>query len=336
MPALLDSVLARRQSSHTIRTLDLSKCTIVPAEGALHLTDSEGDLGEFSHWSFGQLCAKLSTPAEYLRSLPEELATINLQWQLEHAPDIQPVQLMSRQNGHLTVAAMTSPTYGRIWDSEVAQAIVSHVDLEKWKIPAASYSATDPLRATTLYASDRDMFVFLVNEQAGVNADGEDLKRGVIIWNSEVGSATFGMATFLYDKVCDNRIIWGAREYRDLKMRHSAKAPDRFVAQAIPLLGAYAQSSTLQLESSIQAAKTKEIGKDKESVVEWLRGRKFAKGLAEEAYEIAESGASGGRQYNPRSVWGLVQGLTEAAHRIGHTNTRLDVESKAGALMDLV
>ena len=33
---------------------------------------------------------------------------------------------------------------------------------------------------------------------------------------------------------------------------------------------------------------------------------------------------------NPRTVWGLVQGVTDYAHEIKHTDTRVDLERKAG------
>lgn len=331
MEALLEAVQKHRQTSKVFN-INLEKAKVAPSEdGDIHLIDQNEDLGSMSHWAFGQLCAKVSTPAEYLRSLPPELACINLQWGLENGRNTDYVKLLNRDN---TVGAMTSTSYGRIWDEEIAAAMIRNVDLDVWKVPSASYSAKDPLRATTLYASDRDMFVFLVNENAGVDSAGENLKRGVIVWNSEVGSATFGIATFLYDYVCDNRIIWGAREYRDMKLRHSLNAPTRFVEQAVPMLAEYASSSVLSLEGSIQAAKAREVAKDKLGVIDWLSKRGFTKGQAKEAYEISESGGNTGRIYNPRSVWGIVQGMTEAAQRIKHTNTRIAVETKAGALME--
>ena len=52
----------------------------------------------------------------------------------------------------------------------------------------------------------------------------------------------FGIATFTYDYVCDNRIIWGQRNFRELKIRHTSGGPHRFVANAVPQLTAYAES----------------------------------------------------------------------------------------------
>jgi len=70
---------------------------------------------------------------------------------------------------------------------------------------------------TTLYASDRDVFLFLVDDthpiEAGKLADGSpDLFfRGFYAWNSEVGSKTLGIASFYLRAVCQNRNLWVRR-----------------------------------------------------------------------------------------------------------------------------
>ncbi len=83
----------------------------------------------------------------------------------------------------------------------------------------------------------------------------------------------------------------------------------------------------------MRAAKAKEVGKDKASVIAWMKARGFTTPVAAKAYQAAERDRRG---YNPRSVWGLVQGLTDVAHGIAHTDDRVDVESRAGALLESV
>ncbi len=60
----------------------------------------------------------------------------------------------------------------------------------------------NPLRATTLYASDRDVFIFLVDDRNPISFEADGVKRnlfrGFMVWNSEVGSHRFGLMTFLY------------------------------------------------------------------------------------------------------------------------------------------
>ncbi len=330
---LYASVKARRSESRVI-DVALDAVQIAPTDtGELALTDRNGGSGLLTHWAFGQLCSRAKAPAGYLRTLPAELACMPLQWSMENhegSDESNDAKLLVRTNGHVNIGAITSPTYGRIWDSEVVRAVAENVDLNAWKVPGASYQGSDPKRATTLYASDRDVFVFLVNERT-IEADGESLNRGFYVWNSEVGSATFGIATFTYDRVCDNRIIWGQSNFKQITIRHTSGGPHRFLASAVPQLSAYAESSAAQMADTIRRAKAYEVGKDKDSVRTWMKARGFTAPQANRAYDAADKDPRG---YNPRSVWGIVQGLTDAAHDMRHTDERTDLESKAGALLE--
>ncbi len=88
-----------------------------------------------------------------------------------------------------------------------------------------------PKRATTLYASDRDVFIFLVDKRnpvaVHVGSEVRRLFRGFMVWNSNVGHHRFGMLTFLYDYVCDNRMVHGAREMKALAIRHTKFASEQ-------------------------------------------------------------------------------------------------------------
>lgn len=327
-----------RRNECTVRdvALDAMKLATTDDGEGLMLTDGAGEVaGLLNHWSFGQLCQRAKAPAGYLRTLPAQLAAIPLQWSMERhemaTDEGNDGKLLVRKNGHTFVSAITSPTYGRIWDADVVGAVMRNVDLSKWTVPSASYSATDPKRATTLYASDRDVFMFLVNEENEIEADGERLKRGFYVYNSEVGSSLFGIATFTYDYVCDNRIIWGQKNFTELKIRHTSGGPHRFIAKAAPQLAAYANSATADVAATIKVAKATEVGKDRKSVQEWMRARGFTTQIAGRAYDAAEADP---RSYNPRSVWGLVQGVTDIAHEVSNTDARTDLEAKAGALLE--
>ncbi|MCC0003435.1 MAG: FAD-dependent oxidoreductase [Methylobacteriaceae bacterium] len=80
---------------------------------------------------------------------------------------------------------------------------------------------------TTLYASDRDVFLFLVDDlnpiEAGRLPDGSpDLYfRGFYCWNSEVGAKTLGIASFYLRAVCQNRNLWGVEDFEEITIRHS-------------------------------------------------------------------------------------------------------------------
>src|SRR3984957_10435634 len=114
---------------------------------------------------------------------------------------------------------------------------------------------------TTLYASDRDVFLFLVDDtnpiEAGCLADGSpDLYfRGFYAWNSEVGSKTLGIASFYLRAVCQNRNLWGTENFEEITIRHSKFAANRFAHEAEPALTSFANSSPKAFLAGISAAR---------------------------------------------------------------------------------
>lgn len=332
---LKESVMKRRQESWTA-TPTLSDLKVVPHDSTLSLevydpTQGERRLLEPTHWGFGQLCQHASAPAGYMRALPPELAAINLQWGLEKSPMREDALLLARSNGTNQLRSMTSTSYGRIWDFQVVQA-VERVNADgRWQVPAASYTTKNPKRATTLYASDRDVFIFLVDPKNPVEVSGEQLFRGFYTWNSEVGSSTFGLTTFLYRYVCDNRIIWGATDVNELRIRHTGGAPERFAYEGEKYLRRYADESTAKLITAVKAAKDKEVPVSKgETVESWLQSRGFTKAQAKGAVDAATQ-----EEGQARSIWDVVNGITAYARSIPHADARVELESKAGKLMAL-
>ena len=158
-----------------------------------------------THWSFGQLSALVGAPAAYLRQLPAPLAGINLQYGLT-SHRAEQVKTLETLDGRVELRAVTGPDYGRIYDHELVAAVQriagNGTGDTRWKVPGVldwSTGVYNPLvgisrDTTTLYASDRDVFLFLVDDlnpiEAGRLPDGSpDLYfRGFYCWNSEVGA----------------------------------------------------------------------------------------------------------------------------------------------------
>lgn len=326
------NVAKRKRSYEKGVALDHLRLAAVGDNGLL-LADPEKATGgaALTHWSFGQLCTKVHAPAGYLRTLPSHLAAIPLQWSLEHVRE--DAKLLARKNGTWTLDSITSDTYGRIWDADVSAAVLEHVDLSMWKVPSTSYASSNPKRATTLYASDRDMFMCLVDDQHPITVPGREqdtMFRGFIVRNSEVGAATLEVLTFLYRRICDNRIVWGMTEASSLKIRHTSGGPMRFMREAQPAIRNYLEAPTTDLISKIQAASVKTVGKSEADVRDWLTSRGFTKPESTRVIELAREDDS-----DPRSVWGLVQGATAAARDIGFGDERLDFERRAAKLLEV-
>ena len=123
-----------------------------------------------THWSFGQLSGLVGAPASYLRQLPAPLAAINLQHGLlNHRAEL--IKSLETDDGQIELRAITGPDYGRIWDYELVDAVGkiagNGVGDTRWKVPGVLDWGTmthNPYvdvtkETTTLYASDRDVFV---------------------------------------------------------------------------------------------------------------------------------------------------------------------------------
>jgi len=299
-----------------------------------------------THWSFGQLCGLVGAPAGYLRDLPAPLAGINLQHGLlSHRAEL--IKTLETDDGRVELRAVTGPDYGRIWDHELVAAVMKiagdGTGDTRWKVPGLldwSTMTHNPFvevtkDTTTLYASDRDVFLFLVDDahpiEAGRLPNGEpDLYfRGFYCWNSEVGSKTLGMASFYLRAVCMNRNIWGAEGFQEISIRHSKFAARRFVHEAAPALERFANSSTGAFVSGIRAARQTVVAYNDEERETFLRKRGFSK--LETGKIIATVLNEEGRP--PESIFDFVQGITAVARDKPQQDARLELETKAGRLL---
>jgi Domain of unknown function (DUF932) len=289
---------------------------------------------EPTHWAFGQLAGLAGAPGGYLRTLPPEMACDCLNYGLQYTRDIEEIGVLLQKNGSQTLRAATGPKYGRIWNNDVVDSLVNRFGdgiTGQWKVPGEFGQDVVVTKAnTTLYASDRDFFVFLADERNRVTIpnrrDGKDgdLARGFFVWNSEVGAATFGVASFLFDFVCCNRMIWGAAEFNEIRIRHTVSAPDRFLEEITPALKRYSESSTASVTTAIEDAR-----KDRLNDVDEFLAKRFGKGMVasiNKVHEIEE-----GRPIETR--WDAVVGATARAKAIEYQDARVELERAAGSLL---
>ena len=302
---------------------------------------------EPNHWSFGQLAAQIGAPAAYLRQLPAALAGINLQYGLT-AHRAEQIKTFETANGRVELRAVTGPDYGRIYDHELVEAVQriagNGTGDTRWKVPGVLDWSTGIYNprvditkdTTTLYASDRDVFLFLVDDlnpiEAGRLPDGApDLYfRGFYCWNSEVGAKTLGIASFYLRAVCQNRNLWGVEDFQEITIRHSKYAASRFAHEAAPALTRFANSSPMPFVNGIRAAREKIVARTDEDRSDFLRNRGFSR--AETAKIIDTVLAEEGRK--PESIFDFVQGVTAVARDKPHQDARLDLEGRAKKLLD--
>ncbi|MGQ3241633.1 DUF932 domain-containing protein [Shinella sp.] len=306
-----------------------------------------------THWSFGQLAAQVGAPAAYLRQLPASLAAINLQYGL-NSNRVEQIKILETEavaSAHrIDLRAVTGPDYGRIFDHELVDAVQriagNGTGDTRWKVPGmldwstGIYNPHVDVRrdTTTLYASDRDVFLFLVDDLNPIEAGrlpygSPDLFfRGFYCWNSEVGARTLGIASFYLRAVCQNRNLWGVEDFQEISIRHSKYAASRFAHEAAPALLNFANSSPQPFINGIRAARERIVARTDEDRSHFLRSRGFSR--AESARVIETVLREDGRP--PESVFDFVQGITALARSKSHQDARLDLEGRAKRLLDRV
>lgn len=344
----------------------------VEADNAdLKLVGKQNVPATISHFAFGQLAARVKAPAGYLRGLPPTLAAQNLNHGLKElgAASDTKSRLLLHRNGSLVLRAATSEKYSRVWNDELVGRVMEVLP-DGWRAPPArpagkanertrTATADDTVRLSQhlglavkegdtiapagLYASDKDMFMFLINENDPIS-DGtaHPLFRGMMLWNSEVGDMSLGGMAFLLKGVCGNHIVHDATNVFEFNFRHVGKVQSRTNSALDVEIKKYAESSATEQTTKIEAAKRMVLGATKTEVIEAVLGFARSKKLAglnepvlSAAYDKAEEHASW-YGVGPKTVYGMVNGLTEVSQKTtSHTDDRMAIDKAAGRVMEL-
>lgn len=342
------SLLAMQKHFHQLReasreaVVSSRRLTIVPASDSsqqLQVFGPNGHGYEPTHWSFGQLASLVKAPAGYLRSLPAPMAADCLNYGLKVARDIEDVGVLLHRmpDQAPALAAATGPKYGRIWNLGITRELVDQFGdgvTGDFRVPGTFKSELTSVTKenTSLFASDRDMFVFLADQEHRIeipnrrNGESGSLARGFFVGNSEVGAGTLFIATFLFDYMCSNRMIWGTKNYKQVRIRHTAGAPDRWLEEVKPAIIQYANDSSTTIVKAIADARAKKIDK----VADFLEAR-FSKAMSRElqAVHVAE-------EDRPiETLWDASVAVTAYAKTVKYQDERIALERIGGDIIDL-
>lgn len=300
-----------------------------------------------THLAFNHLCNLAKVPAKLMREVPTQIGKDFINWRLQHAREIEAVKLYGSTE---LLYAATGPEYGRIPDYEVAEAVReiagSGRGEMRWKIPGVMNWSThtyDPeapvtIDSTTLYASDRDIFMFLVDDrnpiEVGKLRDGSpDLMfRGFFVQNSEMGTRSLKIAVFYLRGVCMNRCLWGVEGFEEMRLTHTRTAPSRWINQARPALNSFADGSSQKLIAGVEAAKAVRIADDDEKALEFLKARNSTFSAAKAKSILARGLEEEGRPV--RTAWDFAQAITAEARSLPFSDERLAYELEAGRILD--
>lgn len=339
---------------------------VAASDGDMLLVGSTGAEARLGHYAFGQLCGRARAPAGYLRTLPAKQVEACLNHSLIQNRGGDECALLLHNVETPLVRCATGTNYARIWNWEIGRMLL---DLENdgWRVPPArpavadsrarpateddvlgdkngflSIKVGDMISPAGVYASDADMFVFMIDDSHVVEnpADpSKPLARGFFVWNSEVGDRSFGAMTFLYDHVCGNHIVWGAREVREIRLRHVGKARLAAFRHLRMDLIEYSESSVSDEAAKIAKAQSYVLGSTKEDVVseamQFVSKKKLRSinaSVVSEAIGIAEKTP---RYGNPRSPWAIMQGITEISQRKPYASQRLAMDRDASRLPEI-
>jgi len=323
-----------------LRSLSIETRTFTDASGAtvaepvlLGATDTPA---RFTNHGFNQLTRRIGAPAGYLTKLPPELAALNMNHGLQSLEEgtADRDSLLFAKNGDLRLRADLSKSYKRIWNADITSRLLRlNAEHPEWQPAPAAFDGS-----RGLYASDSDMFAFMVDNDRRIFETGPagGLARGFFVGNSEVGDGSFFVTTFLYEYVCGNHRVWGATGVQELRIRHVGNADDRAFEELSVELTKYADGSAAEDNRKVAAAMKFSLGGTKDEVLDRVfgfRDKALSQKVIAAAYDMAETHSEW--YGDPRTMWGFTGGLTQVARDLPIAADRIALERSAGKLMSV-
>lgn len=355
--------------SLTSLPLPFKQLSAVADGGALRIQGATGATAALSHYAFGQLSSIAGAPAEFMRELPAELAATVINDRLANVArnvDKKDLRILFRRNGNMIARAMTSEVYDRVWNADVVDRAVLPLCREGFMVPPArparpnqkgirkateadiipgqenfglAVKVGDAIAPAGLYASDRDLFVFLVDPRRGIDVGGRQTMRGIFIRNSEVGDGSLVFDWFDLDNVCGNHIVWGASNRNRVSVRHVGSSTLERALARYEIEAKQFDDAAREHEELIKKARKAVIAVTKEEVIDTVV--KYAKtrslGLSRKVIEAAAETAENyqDRFGEPRTVWAISSGITQNSQESVYANERHALDIAAGKLLEM-
>lgn len=369
----LDTMLSAAQKVDSNRqrvAIDPTKIRVEHYEDELVLKVGDKD-HHFTNWGFQQITGKLGCPADYLRTLPTEYASQLLSYHFEKARETgtfaKNAQLMVRGDTYTpSVEACVSEVYGYIPNWKIIEGLVKLQD-KGWAVPPGRPNAKtrakdirrvtpeqrkewdrlkigvglpvgSPIGPSGLYMGDRNMFAFMVRGGDHVGIKGFDLQRGAFFENAETGGGTCRFTMFAYDYVCGNHIVWSAKDIHEISIRHIGKKAESKAIEAVHRdLDDWINNGTKQMVVTMEQAAKLELGKDKSEVLEKIYSNRRVRlplSTLDASYDLAER--LDGDRVSPRTLWGMVSGLTRYSQLDQYGDERVRIEQQIPSLLAMV
>ncbi|WP_169981111.1 DUF932 domain-containing protein [Tautonia rosea] len=292
------------------------------ANGSLRLDVGENEGDEhglaLNDWSFSQLCALAGVSKDTVNRLSPETAGRVLRETLPAGN--KPLQLYAEGD---RIRSIHGTAYTRLHNADLVTMLREFaVDFEP---PPRGITG-----GTGLYCGEQDLFCFLIDPTGWAEIGGEAFAPGFFAWNSEVGKRSVGVATFWFQAVCQNHIVWDATEVVEFARKHTGKVGEALsdIRRIIERLVETRDARRDGFVSVMRTAMETTLGNDAEEVLKALARNGIPKGLAKEAIARAESR---GRF----TIFALVDALTRMSGELVNAGERADADQRASSLLAL-
>jgi len=235
--------------------------------------------------------------------------------------------------------AVTSDRYERVWDTDV------YDQVDRWLLPNGFIPAVPTINTNAqganilgntkpaLFRSDRDSFAFFYGDKSPGDDGFGGLRKGIVVYNSEVGAKSFGFSTFYFREICANFLIWDATGVKARRARHTGAVVGavREFREDLQEIGATLTTRELDAFEAVRATRFVPEGPNERdlAVQRLVREFRLTEADALEAADLVRSPENPG----DFTVWGVVNGLTSAAKAGPYADDRFDRSVIAGRIL---
>jgi len=273
-------------------------------------------------WSFAQLCSLVSASKDTVNRLRADTA-VRVCRELLEQRNAEALSLQALVLDDRHIRAVNGATYTRLWNADLLAMLVEFAT--DFTPPPKGFNG-----ATGLYAGEQDMFCFMIDPTCWVEIQGEAFAPGFFVWNSEVGRRTVGIATFWFQQVCQNHIVWDAIEFKEFTRKHTGQVHDsmKTIRGIIEALVKKRDERKDRFAAVIKKAMETKYANDGEETLKLLTTTGFSRLLAKKALELA-------REKGRFTIWAVVDALTQLAREHKHAGTRADADHRAARLLEM-
>lgn len=304
---------AAHEQKRRCETLDARDTTVYLQDDGTTVAFGGARL-RLTHYSLAQIAAMARVPMPLLERLDVETRVRVLN------------QTFPRNHRYRTALAdgdrlrcITSDRYTRVWDIDLL------AEVERWLLPCGFVPARPTIntdaRGTNimgsdkpaLFRSDRDSFFFFY----GARDPGDDgfggLRKGIVVFNSEVGAKSFGFSTFYFRDMCSNFLIWDATGQTTRRARHTSAVKDVVRDFREQLIRVGPELTTAELDAFEVARTTRFVpegpGEAECAVQRLVKEFRMPEAEALEVADLVRAPENPGEY----TLWGVVNGITSAA-----------------------